>query len=561
MKKGLLGLCLSVFMASFTVGCDDENKSSGAFAPNDELTLKGFQIIRPRAQQLDGSFELTNFSRAPFDQLNSYQPTDQIWANEMPENSELEIEITALCLNMAPGGSNSVIPPKTSTFRFDRPIAIMETLPDQALFRPYDKPSGTLRCDFRIFVSDIYGNTVRLEKRGDQSLGKPIVIPEQRAYLEMQNGSGYSLMWSEENPLTFSAQDIVESLRLFTPASDGQDDILFDEVELHCETFTLRHPLQALGYQTHLLDLDYRRAMMKREFLTSSPSTHARQTCRFFSYAAGVLNGFSDYFELHSEADVPSVNLTYHGPGHYGHGAGPRSGSWNQTRFARLQVANPHDRAIMISLPVESHFARAQFFTQPALDLGHPNYEPLTAPVQFSNRQMQPFLFRSLNYFLYPRTELELEDHVQVLDSSNGERKIILPPGSGFEIVYSMNAQNCHFYRRGIAVLEQIDFQTPAPFRTHGVLIQLESPRIQVYGPVDKSAPISLDNSVPVALVGSQAASNGPVRMIYSTDNDDQNWKEHLALASDQVRISSQSSDGRLYPVCEGNSFFRDAAQ
>lgn len=553
MWSWLYRLCLVGLIVSIAAGCEDDKKSGGSPAPKNELTLKGFQIRRPYIDPDNGDARVRTFADAPFETLNSYRTTDQIWANEIPEGLELTIETTAACFNTTAGRENTLIPNRTTTLDFDRPISLMEVMPEGALFRPNNKSSDSLYCDFRIKVKDKNGNIVHLEKGKDEEAGKPFEVPGQKAYLEIQDGNLRPLAWSVETPPSFFVNELPESARLFTAVGNGADDILFDEVELNCETFTLRHRYSNADYQAHLLDLDYRRARMKRDFLASTPDTFAKQDCRFFSFRNGVMNGFSDYFVLKSEAKLPTVNFDYSGPEAYGRGLGRSTQGWRQTEFATLEIINEQPTDVAFRVRDSGHFGRGQFVSSQGVGLARvpEDFRVFSESYTTGSFSLQNILLRSVNYYVYPRRASRLSDGAELLSRDGEFATYQLEPGASVTYTYAFDPDNCHFSRARMQYSIGHGGISPGSYNTYGVILDMMSPEVQVFGRANKSQSLGVNNLEEIKVLAPRRASSGRYKLVYSSVDNANNWRERLALPADQIRISNESSDGQRHQVCE----------
>jgi hypothetical protein len=541
MYRRLYSLCLVALIASIAAGCDEEKKSGGSPTPTSTLDLKGFQIIRPRAQQPNGQIEVKTFASDPFNQINTYQLSDQIWANNVPEG--LKIKITSTCED-SKGDSREQprIYKKVSQLDFDRPIALMEVLPEVAIFRPLDVLSSSLKCSVYAVVRDSKGNTAYLDPESTEGhRNKPVTNPNGYVYLNFFKIGEGDIQWSQEHSSIFTLEKIRDLGRLYI--SNTSPNFTFDNVSLECETFHLKQSIGSKVSRTDLYSLDPKLIQRRLNYSDNWTEQFLRQNCRFFAFSGERLVGLSKYFTLDGEQPAPRVRTQFVGPNFYGNGFAKAGGdSWVDTKFARTRITNTADFAMAISFDLKSITGRAQFITtipdRPrgnGIQIHIPEHQYVKSQVY----QLNPWIRNEGGFLVSSPIDPESEDESLMYR--------VLGAGETIELNFLIHAQNCYFWGRGNFARDV------GAYGTYGVIV--EPPRFDVnyYYLEDKLAGFTIENFIKLGEVESGIPRSGEFKLIRSSNDNRGNWINRYAPPQSRIRIteSPSSSDDRvLADVC-----------
>ena len=602
-------LTLMIAVCSLTACLEEVDVKSDQDKTTNEkntLDLGGFTVIREK--QAGGDIRYEDFNNRAFEVgIDSLLLSDKLYYNiETDEN--IRLISTVSCGSDLRIANNQLVGIEYTQDRdlaFDRPIEILELIPEGILFRPQDPSNDGLKCHFKFYAENEVGSTRHPVHSPDPSRGETHPGNLKRVFASSENRLVESLVLakgtraiSDDDAVIY--QDEVDDLLLWSHRLQYQDTS-FNKLKMVCETFDLEQELQSNYKQTSLQDFDFNRARIRETYKFTRHDTFVSQVCRLLAYKDQRLIGVTSYFKLKQDQKYPDVNLSYTGSA-YSDGDRKADG-FKMTTFATLNVSNPHQTPLAVEVDLSSFETSAQFIsssihTREINGDGPPNltaqeYRAEKAHEDQANKNWSFFReHRSVIYQVFPYVELngpnlavkgniypttdtgeakDLKTELEVTapgssgpstENYNQENpprfQVILEPGEQMSVNLRFNDEKsrCWFYnKRGIGK------NSPVGARgTYGVILQSKMPRIELL----ELAPSSVDNFGKIENyrhAGPAVEQNTLLEphLMYSTSNNSRGWRQRYEYPESRLVIQEAPIRGQLnfYNVCREQTYFQ----
>jgi hypothetical protein len=586
----LRGLLITVIAVTSLISCNEREDSNGGKggknAENLTLDLKGFQIIREK--HTDGRGKPEIFDNRPFDTVpESLLLSDKIYFSAEEPPSDLRLETTVSCgedIYVDESDLANVQYQRSTVYKFDRPIEVLELVPEDILFRPHNPSNDGLECHFRLQVFNKYGADYNASNSPDPAMLEAHPGGFKKVFASGPNRLMESLVLSYNRTEVLSESTQIHKadfpeLMIWGDRLSYQD-VQFNKIKLVCETYELVEEFSGLAKQSSLRDLDFDKAAIKEKYKFTQHDTFVNQTCRLFTYRDSRLVGVSSYFKLVEDQRYPEVSFSYSDQTAYSNGY-KNNDQFFMTNFARMVVRNPHDTPILVGIDPSEFSGQAQFISASTLSVTSGSLRGGVYRLTPSGNRFTAYReHRSVIYDMYPKIDLLVSEQLSVsgrlsprstrleeTDSEgtqvftySGDNKpfyqAILAPGEQMIVNFSFDdgVSKCWFYnKRNIGRNSQVGARG-----TYGVVLRATAPSVYL----NELAPTPVDDFFKEESYRRVGSAGEPIELgnhfLYSTTENNTNWKYVFELPQNRLVIDENPDLGDLdnQHVCREENYF-----
>lgn len=346
-------ICLLMAATFVLQGCKDDTSSNEVST----LDLKSFQVIR--ADQY-GNDQI--FTPLQLESSMSLTLEDRIGAEVFPENVTLVSRVS--CYNITDvvhrtANSSESIMANEPTYKyvknqevpFSQPVPLYTLMPEEALFRPFNKSSDSLHCSISLSAKNKAG--------ARYVLVKPIegVVYDLKGSSQLRILENGSTLEYVSNPLPQIQKTQLHQYSLIT-----DNRRVFDKKRLVCETFTIEDQFSVTDYYD-LKRIDFSRVKTRKadDETVRPASAIQNQVCRFMIYEQGLLIGFSHYFALNHPLAPPEIRFNNSSTSaSLGVGHGRSMTHSDSIRLGDVEIYNPNPFEVYLELTMPSPMVRMQ---------------------------------------------------------------------------------------------------------------------------------------------------------------------------------------------------------